>query len=120
MSQDILIISHPRGATFFLSGLVGLPAPTGVWSGRSQVRKIAADGSVGDLLEDLTVTLTPPVAPATKHAIVIEGSSVIAPSWPLEKLRMDLRLADESDPPMVIYSPRFVINVQPTETDSGS
>ncbi len=96
---------HKRGATLSLAGTVTLPA--GSWSATAQVRN-----SSGSLVQQLSVTLQAPVAPATAHAILIEATADQALTWPLGDLRCDVRFADASDPPVVVPSPTFIIKVQ--------
>ena len=101
-----------RGATLSLAGSVELPA--GTWSASAQVRS-----AVLALVEQLVVTLTPPVLPATAHTILIEASSAQTADWPIGSLMCDVRFADASATPVVVPSPTFVINVQQEVTHVG-
>lgn len=100
-----------RGATLSLAGTVQLPA--GTWSASAQVRSTTSLS----LVEQLSVTLTPPVFPATAHAILIEASSAQSADWPIGTLLCDVRFSDASATPVVLPSPTFAIQVQQEVTN---
>lgn len=97
------IRNFKRGGTFSYGCLVQLP--TGTWSAAAQLLK--ADGS----RIDLDVTLTPPVAPSTKHTLLIEKSATGTTAWPLEMLKGDVKFSDSSTPAVKLPTSTFVVEV---------
>lgn len=97
-----------RGATFNYAGFVNLPA--GTWSASAHVKQ--ADGV---LVAVLSVTLTPPVSPETRHAIALNATASATANWPLSKLLCDVRFVEASG--NAIYSPSFVVAVAGHVTD---
>ena len=102
-------ITFKRGGTFSFGCAVTLPA--GTWSAACQLRN-----QHGDLIQDVTVTLTPPVAPATDHQLLLEADSTATASWPLEALYGDVKFSDDSVPPMVLPSGTFSVIVTEKQT----
>lgn len=105
------IYPHKRGATLSLAGTVQLPA--GTWSASAQVRT-----ATNALVEQLTVTLSAPVSPATAHGILIECTAAQAVDWPVGDLRCDVRFVDASAVPVVVPTPTFVIRVSQEVTSA--
>lgn len=102
------IIAHKRGATFSLSGFVTLPDDS-TWNSSCSVK--TADGT---LVEPLTVSLellAEPDDDGNTHSILIEGTATQASDWPIGKLRCDVKFTSFDTPPIVEYSPTFVIDV---------
>lgn len=115
------IYTHKRGATLSLAGPVTLPE--GTWTGASQVRQLAADGSL-TLVEPLTVTVTAidpaPAAGEPTHTVLIEGSAAMAADWPVGRLLCDVTFTDDSAEPVVIASETFVIKVTQEVTSAAA
>lgn len=97
------VIHFKRGGTFSYGCLVQLPA--GTWTARSQLRK--EDGTA----IDLDVTLTPPVGPETRHTLLIEQDAADTESWPLQKLKGDVKFQDSSTPAVELPTSTFVVEV---------
>ena len=110
MAQRPLSLPHKRGSTFAWAGTANLPA--GTWACSSHV-----EDASGGLIENLTVTLLAPVSPATLHTLALEASAEATADWPVGAARCDLRFEDDSDPPVVLFSPTFYIRVEPEVTE---
>lgn len=102
------IITHKRGATFSLSGFVKLPADS-TWNGSCSVK--TADGTLVEPLSVNLQLLVTPDADGNTHSILIEGTADEAADWPIEKLRCDVKFTSFDTPPLVEYSPTFVVDV---------
>lgn len=105
-------IKIKAGATVSLPMLVLLPA--GTWTGSCQIRK-------GDdtLVGELAVTLTPLTVPdesGNTHAGLLEATSVQTAAWPVGTWRADVRFADNSIPPEVIFTDPFAVQVDKAAT----
>ena len=96
-----------RGATFSLAGFATLPA--GDWTATSEVKN-----NQGVLVQELTVTLDPPVDPETAWPLVLFASAEDTATWPLGPISCDIRFAYGT---AVIYTPTFIINVVQEVTD---
>lgn len=116
MSHETQIYTHKLGSTLSLAGTVTLPTGTGAWSGSATVKRLESGSYT--TVEELAVTLEAPGTPGDPHTILLESSSEAAANWPLAKLQCDIRFEDEAVPPLVIYSPTFVINVVQGITDA--
>jgi hypothetical protein len=107
MSQNSQTLDpHKPGDTFSWSGFWPDVLPTGVtWGGKCYARD-----AEGALVQDFTVTLTPPVSPDTLHAIRIRAESDETVNWPAGAiLKSDIRLHDNSTPPVKTTTHTFVI-----------
>ena len=100
-------IDLKRGATLSLGGTVQLPA--GVWTATC-----GGVGNGGKFKTSLSVVLTPPVLPATKHSIVISAAAAATNTWPEGDLSCDIRFVDAGG--VVIPTPSFIITVHPWVT----
>jgi hypothetical protein len=98
------IRNFKRGGTFSYGCLVQLPA--GTWDAEAQLRK-----TDGTLIDDLDVTLDPPVSPETRHTLLIERAASATASWPLEKLQGDVRFVDASPEPVKLPTSTYVVEV---------
>jgi hypothetical protein len=66
-------------------------------------------------VESLTVTLealVQPDADGNTHACLLEATSAQTATWPLGTWRADVRFADAADPPVVIYTEAFTVQVE--------
>lgn len=97
-------IDFKRGDTFSYASMLTLPA--GTWSAACQIRDLR-----GSLVQDMTVSLVPPVAPATQHSILIEAPATATALWPLETLQGDVKFSDASAPSVVMHTGSFELNV---------
>lgn len=104
--------SIKRGATFSLPLLVALPA--GAWSATCNIRKID-DTLVGSPAVTL-VPLGTPDADGNTHSGLVEATSVETASWALGTWCADIRFADTSVPPVVIFSDQFCVAVAKANT----
>jgi hypothetical protein len=103
-------LKFKRGATFSYGGLVALPDGS-TWDADCKLRDLNEN-----VIQDMTVTLTPPVAPETRHALLIEATSTQSAAWPLGALKGDVRFFDSADPPVVIVTSSFALNVAEMES----
>ena len=97
-------ISFKRGSTFSFSGMVTLPA--GTWSAAAQLRSAR-----GDLVFNLTITLTPPVNPSIQHTLLLTATPAQTLAWPLETLDGDVVFTDTSPTPVVVPTGSFKVTV---------
>lgn len=98
-------ITFKRGSTFSYSGMVELPV--GTWSAAAHIRT-----PNGDLIQALTVTLTPPVNPSTEHTLLLEATAAQTLLWPCEKLEGDVVFTDASVTPVVVPTGTFTVEVR--------
>lgn len=111
MSHTTQTIVHKVGATFAYSGTIELPA--GTWDAACQ----AYDGST--LVQEFTVTLTPPVNPATAHSITIRAEASATNLWAADKyLRCDIVFFDSSPTPVKVPTQTFTIKTIAKVTDA--
>ena len=111
--SNLLVYPLKRGATLSLAGEKLLPS--GTWSATAKVRRTDAEYTEVD---ELTVTLEAGATEDDPHSVLIVGTSAQTAGWPLDKLRCDIRFADNSDPPVVIPTDTFIINVLREITDA--
>jgi hypothetical protein len=98
-------VTFKRGGTFSFGCTVLLPA--GTWSAACQLR----DGR-GNLIQTVTVTLTPPVNPAIEHSLLLVVPAADTASWPVgQALYGDVEFTDASATPIVLPSGTFTVNV---------
>lgn len=97
-------INFKRGSTFSYGGTFTMPA--GTWTATAQLRD-----AQNVLIDDLDVTFTPPVSPATTHTLLIEKDAVDTAAWPTSRLRGDISFADTNSPEVVLITSTFVVNV---------
>ena len=97
-------VTFKRGGTFSYGCMVQLPA--GTWSAACSLRN-----NRGDLIQTVTVTLTPPVNPSTEHSLLLVVAASATAIWPLEALYGDVEFTDASVTPIVIPSGTFTVNV---------
>ena len=91
-------VTHKRGDTFSYAGTVTLPA--GTWSATAQLRKKGkADTEDPDV--EVTVTLTPPVAPITTTGVVMYAKAADVDEL-LGHYYFDVEFTDTSTPPVVL------------------
>lgn len=96
-------ITFKRGSTFSFGCPVQLPA--GTWTASAQLRS-----STGKLVQQLTVTLTPPVAPATTHQLLLTATALQSKTWPLGEVSGDVRFTDSNG--LVIPTSSFTLLTQ--------
>jgi hypothetical protein len=101
------IITHVRGSTFSYSGTATLPS--GTWSATAKLRALSDPDTV---VATFDVTLNAPVAPSTDHTILVEFAASEQEEWALEKHFFDVRFEDDSATPVVLHSPRIVVDVR--------
>lgn len=106
MTQKYNDLKVKRGSTLSLGGYVTLPS--GAWIATSAGLK--ADGT----RVYFSVTLTPPIAPETRHFILIESPAATTSFWPVGILRCDIRFAESSG--FVLPTKTFNLTVQPSIT----
>lgn len=102
MSQTV-IKNFKRGDTFSYGCLVQLPA--GTWDAEGQ---IMLNDSTRD---DFDVTLTAPVAPETRHTLLIERAAAATAAWPVGKRRADILFFDNSSPAVKRRTSTFLVDV---------
>jgi hypothetical protein len=90
-----------RGDPLSLGGTVDLAA--GTWGATSK-----AKDQQGNLLANLVVTLNAPVAPSTKHTILIEGAT---DNWPVADALVDVLFADVVTPAVRFHSESFIVRL---------
>lgn len=107
MTPRYKTIQLKQGATLSLFGTAVLP--TGTWTARASVR--TADDS---LVGEISVTLTPPVAPSSAHSIALEASAAATNTWPVPAVMSDIRFEDAFG--TVLYGETFAIAIARGET----
>lgn len=95
-------IDLKKGSTLSLGGTVALPS--GTWTAKASVKDVNRV-----IIDELVVTLTAPVSPATDHTILLEGSATMTADWAYGRRECDIRYQDATG--YVISSPTFYINV---------
>lgn len=100
-------IQHKQGTTFSYSALVQLP--TGTWSVASKLRD-----SKGRAVSGLTPTLTPPVAPETRHLLMLVANATSTAAWPLEVLHGDIKFSDATG--VVLATSTYAVQMQELES----
>jgi hypothetical protein len=108
VTRSSLVFPLKRGGTLSLAGTKTFPEGS-TWSGTAQVRQVDADQT---LIDTLAVTLEPGATGSDPHAILVVAASTQTAEWPLERLRCDIRFADDSDPPVVLPTSTFLIDVK--------
>lgn len=101
-------LNHKRGATFSWAGTAALPA--GTWTAHAHIETTS-----GTLIENLTVTLAAPVAPATAHTIAITATSAASALWPLGSAVMDIKYTSSGG--TVLYSPTCIVKIEAEVTE---
>lgn len=104
MTQTVNI---KAGATFSVPLLVRLPS--GNWSATSEMRQ--SDTSLVGVLSVTLASLAEPDAAGNTHSGLLLATSVQTASWPVGAFRCDVRFADTQDPPVVLFSDPFVVDV---------
>jgi hypothetical protein len=98
-----------RGDLLSLGGTVDLAA--GTWAATAQART-----AKGTLVATLAVTLNPPVAPSTKHTILIESPTT---GWPIADVLVDVRFHDTVTPTNAFHSETLIVRVGKEVTESA-
>jgi hypothetical protein len=103
-------ITFKRGGTFSYGSLVQMPA--GTWAAACKLTD-----EDGNPVQTMSVSLTPPVAPSTKHALLIECLASATAGWPAGKtLKGDIVFTDASSPAVVLPTSTFYVEVQESQT----
>lgn len=98
-----------RGTSLSYGCFVVMPA--GTWAVASKLRDIA-----GNFIDNIDVTLTPPVSPETRYTLTIARAASATSAWPLGKLLGDILFTDSSSTPIKLATGNYVINVVDLQT----
>jgi hypothetical protein len=89
-----------RGDTFYFAGLLPVALAAGNWSAACVLE--AEDGTKFPV----TATLTPPVAPETKHTLALSQTAALTATWPVGKMKGDVQFTDAGQVPAFVFSSR--------------
>lgn len=120
MQERKSIPPFKAGDTFDWSGQFEssyLPG-NGTWAARAHVIDMG-DPVKPRKIDELTCTLTAPIAPATKYTLRLYRASTATKDWPrppnalkTRKLQVDVEFYDNSSPPIQVSSNSFDIPMQ--------